>query len=85
MSDLTDFLIVKNLTFSENCMKQESIAVGSVPPASVRSYQMSAPGVEPYNEVQYIMGNGHMGPPHSPCGQTDTTETLPSRNFVGRQ
>ena len=30
-------------------------------------------GVALYNEVQFIMGNGHIG---SPCGQTDRTENI---------
>ena len=37
-----------------------------------------------YSDVQYIMGNGHMGPlPH--CGQTDAREniTLPATLFAG--
>ena len=33
-------------------------------------------------EVQYIMDNGHVGPP-PPNRTTDTTKTLPSHNFVG--
>ena len=32
-----------------------------------------------YGEVQWIMGNGHMGPPFE---QTNMTETLPSCNFI---
>ena len=35
--------------------------------------------------VQCIMGNGYMGTalPSPPCEQTDTSEKLPSPNFVG--
>ena len=36
-------------------------------------------------EFQYIMGNGHMErPTEQNDWQTDTTETLPSRNFLRR-
>ena len=37
-----------------------------------------------YGEVQCIMGDGHMGPlPPPPREQTDVTENITFRNFVG--
>ena len=35
-----------------------------------------------YSEVQYIMGNGDMGP-HFPVNKQKWLKTLPSHNFVG--
>ena len=47
---------------------QRSVAGG------VGSCLLSGGGVR-YSDVQYIMGNGHMGPlPH--CGQTDARENI---------
>ena len=56
---------------------QMSLAGGDGAPCPVRFYsqapKVSCPGLGwgggLYNEVQCIMGNGHMGP--SPCGETD--------------
>ena len=37
-----------------------------------------------YGEVEYIMGNGHMGPPDPQQNDRQTpVKILPSRNFVG--
>ena len=38
-----------------------------------------------YGEVQYILDNGHMGPPANRMTDRQDKKTLPSHNFGGRR
>ena len=64
---------------------QQMSLAGDVPvqwgPMSRRGLWGWGKGKGLYNEVQGIMDSVHMEP--NPCGQADTTRTLPSHNFVG--